>query len=431
MTRAIMSLLLLALPASAQVEMQRPYSATAPHFHFEALNFKTPSSESRFDFYFQIPYSELHFIRSGNEFTAAYEINTRFVGKDGRVAVDESWGEKVNCRGFDETENRNILSSSERHFVVKPGPYALYVTVTEPETGDSYTVQRDILARDFTSQATSISNIMLLFTATASGEKRTIVPNVGGNVFSESDSFPVFYEVYPSDKLDSFNVTTEIIGTENRILYSNSTWFDSRYPVTQIFGEIPKTSLSMSGYVLRVSVRGSNEKGEPITATAETAFSLFFPGLPPTITDLDEAADELLFIASSSTIDSIKASPDIGTKAKRFLSFWHSYHSNLSSDAMFAMREYYNRVSYANEHFTHFFAGWKSDRGMIYILFGPPDNVDRHPFNIDSKPYEIWQYYRKARRFLFVDDTGFGDYRLRSPAWDSNSPYSGMDFTRN
>ena len=53
--------------------------------------------------------------------------------------------------------------------------------------------------------------------------------------------------------------------------------------------------------------------------------------------------------------------------------------------------------------------------GMVFIVLGMPDNIDRHPFDPDSKPYEIWQYYNLNRSFGFKDTTGFGDYRLMNP----------------
>jgi len=55
---------------------------------------------------------------------------------------------------------------------------------------------------------------------------------------------------------------------------------------------------------------------------------------------------------------------------------------------------------------------------MIYIIFGAPNNVDRHPFEVDSKPYEIWAYYELNYSIVFVDETGFGDYRLQTPIWE-------------
>jgi len=62
--------------------------------------------------------------------------------------------------------------------------------------------------------------------------------------------------------------------------------------------------------------------------------------------------------------------------------------------------------------------GWRTDRGMVYIRFGAPENVERHPFETNSRPYEVWRYYNLNYEFVFVDDTGFGDYRLRYPSTD-------------
>ena len=66
--------------------------------------------------------------------------------------------------------------------------------------------------------------------------------------------------------------------------------------------------------------------------------------------------------------------------------------------------------------------------GMIYILFGPPTSVDRHPFEVDSKPYEVWNYYQINKQFVFLDESGFGDYRLITPLSDVYTPPYGSDF---
>jgi hypothetical protein len=83
------------------------------------------------------------------------------------------------------------------------------------------------------------------------------------------------------------------------------------------------------------------------------------------------------------------------------------------------MEEYFARVDYANEKFKSRRDGWKTDMGMVFIIFGNPDYVDRHPFELGSQPYEIWDYYGVNRRFIFVDETGFGDYRSVYPIWDN------------
>ena len=53
--------------------------------------------------------------------------------------------------------------------------------------------------------------------------------------------------------------------------------------------------------------------------------------------------------------------------------------------------------------------------GMIYIIYGEPEQVESHPFELNSKPYQIWYYYSLSRTFVFVDEIGTGDYELQYP----------------
>jgi GWxTD domain-containing protein len=100
------------------------------------------------------------------------------------------------------------------------------------------------------------------------------------------------------------------------------------------------------------------------------------------------------------------------------MEFWKARDPNPNTPRNEKMEEHYARVEFANKHFKHYLDGWRTDMGMVYIIFGPPNNVERHPFDIDAKPYEIWSYYELNHQFIFVDQTGFGDYRLTTPIWD-------------
>ena len=89
-------------------------------------------------------------------------------------------------------------------------------------------------------------------------------------------------------------------------------------------------------------------------------------------------------------------------------------------------REHYRRIAYANVHFapSSGIPGWKTDRGHIYITFGPPDERDEHP-NGDATttlPYERWRYLYidgigNNVNILFIDAAGSGDFRMtRDPS---------------
>jgi len=91
--------------------------------------------------------------------------------------------------------------------------------------------------------------------------------------------------------------------------------------------------------------------------------------------------------------------------------------------------EHYRRIAYANEHYASGIPGWKSDRGMIYIKFGPADETETHNGGTEQRaieegggqtsmyPYEKWRY-----RYLdcigtnveieFVDTTMTGEFRM-------------------
>ena len=58
--------------------------------------------------------------------------------------------------------------------------------------------------------------------------------------------------------------------------------------------------------------------------------------------------------------------------------------------------------------------------GMVYIIYGEPNTIERYPFTENTKPYEIWQYYSANKEFIYVDETGFGDYKLAIPIWDND-----------
>lgn len=63
---------------------------------------------------------------------------------------------------------------------------------------------------------------------------------------------------------------------------------------------------------------------------------------------------------------------------------------------------------------TTFKQGWRTDRGRVLLLYGRPDEIERNPSSIDTKPYETWFYYSLdgGVKFIFGDVSGFGEYEL-------------------
>jgi len=110
--------------------------------------------------------------------------------------------------------------------------------------------------------------------------------------------------------------------------------------------------------------------------------------------------------------------------------FWQRRDPTPDTEENEYKEEHYRRIAYANEHFAAGIPGWKSDRGRIYIMYGPADEVDSHPSGgsyerpieegggeTSTFPFEQWRY-----RYLegigqeiiieFVDTCMCGDYHM-------------------
>ena len=77
--------------------------------------------------------------------------------------------------------------------------------------------------------------------------------------------------------------------------------------------------------------------------------------------------------------------------------------------------EFLKRVGHVNVAFQIMGReGYRTDRGRVYLMYGPPDDYDRHPSDPDARPYEIWTYnsIQGGVLFVFVQRQSGGDYEL-------------------
>ena len=110
--------------------------------------------------------------------------------------------------------------------------------------------------------------------------------------------------------------------------------------------------------------------------------------------------------------------------------FWQRRDPTPDTEENEYKEEHYRRIAYANDHYASGIPGWKTDRGMIYIKYGPPDEIDSHPSGgsyerpieegggeTSTYPFEDWRY-----RYIegigtninieFVDTTMSGEYHM-------------------
>ena len=106
----------------------------------------------------------------------------------------------------------------------------------------------------------------------------------------------------------------------------------------------------------------------------------------PKIKTPEELIDPLAYITTTADYKALKREEN---KKLAVDNFWLNIGKS-TGRARELIRIYYNRVYFANYYFTNDRPGWKTDRGMIYIVYGPPQNMKKSPAG------ETWVYYAKG-----------------------------------
>ncbi len=110
--------------------------------------------------------------------------------------------------------------------------------------------------------------------------------------------------------------------------------------------------------------------------------------------------------------------------------FWQRRDPTPDTEENEYKEEHYRRIAYANDHFASGIPGWKTDRGRIYIMYGPPDEIDDHSSGgtydrpieegggtTSTFPFVDWTYRYIAGvgtniKIEFVDTTMSGEFHM-------------------
>jgi len=405
----------------AQVETtQSPLPDEILPYSVDAVVFaSTRSTQSRLDVFIRVSYENLSFVQRDNAYHASYEVTIDLVDSMGRLYGEKIWTEEVRTATFEESVSSQGYSLTERVFEVPPGRYSLVTVVRDNETRGSRRMTREVVVPDFSAAGLSLSDVMIVSRMTLDEKKKVIVPNVSTNVGGLPDGFYAFFEAYNRDSLEAVNVTIRVLNERDESVLTAKTLSSLVPGRNQLFEKIQSSNFTLGDYTLQIDAySGEDDSLRRPLASTQRKFIVRWRGMPMAVKDVDIAIEQIQYIANPGEIDIINEAETSEEKRRRFLEFWKKRDPNPNTARNEAMEEYYSKVEYANKHFRHYIEGWRTDMGMVYIIFGAPNNVDRHPFDIDSKPYEVWSYYDLNHQFVFVDETGFGDYRLLTPIWE-------------
>ena len=359
--------------------------------------------------FIEIPYSSLQFVKVDDLFLASYQASIGVKNKKDKDLDYQVWTDTIKVLDYVDTKTK---IKNRKHFTSFNLPigdkYQIIGELQDRDTRKKGIVKKKIDLSSYSKKPKLMASTFLLDLNGDWGFQKDKIPTKGFKVREIGDG--VDLQISGFVKPEDFSVNLFLTnGTANdsliqRFTGNGNNGFFNEY----IF--IPSNKFtSLKNDFKIVLEQGKKSDVEEIT------FSTYKTGISNFVNDIDLALKQMNYLLTKEERSSLKGQ-NRKEKEQSFYSFWKIRDPTTETDYNELMEEYYTRVWYANEHFDAWESGWETDLGKIYILFGPPDEIQRtNQTSSSSALYQVWSYNKISKKFVFRDQNGFGDYRLDTP----------------
>lgn len=359
-----------------------------------------------------IPYRELMFRLEGDSYAASFDLIV--VLRDGdRQVTGDLWNVRLETERYADT--RGAARSYRRGVVLPapPGRLRAEVTVSEPRSGHEGLLAQEVEIPDLASEPIVVGKIWFGRCRPDSIAGETPVPPEPllarrfGAGAGEVCAWTSLYAA-PASPGDSAQVQWRVQPQRGEPVPSDRAAFEIAPGGTTLRLPVPIDRLWLGSYDLEIAARAGSRSAKR-TISFEMDESTVSLGKNP-----EQSIALVRYIATGEEIAQLESASS-EDRERVWEEFWKKRDPDPTTPENEFKAEFFRRVQHANEQFGGTGPGWRTDRGMIYIQYGPPDHVESHPHNIDGPPYEVWIYNELRRRFVFVDYDGFGRYELHTP----------------
>jgi GWxTD domain-containing protein len=342
----------------------------------------------------------LSFQRDGGAFVARYRVDLQAVPSGGGAPVKFGQDQTIRVGTFAETQRADESILYQQGLTLSPGDWALTVVVTDLSVGKAGRAEATSHVPAFGPGTFSAPHL----TYQAKGRSRRAAPlgiilNPRGTLAYGGDTATAYLEGY--DLPGPETVPIRLVDARDSVLVRDSLHFTGGREVeSEVFRFTPDSA--PLGEIRIVA-------GNPPHADSARAIVSFSQAW--VVTNFDDMLSLLRYFPASPALDSLRKAPP-AERGHAWRSFWRSTDPNPATSGNEALDEYFGRVALANQRFRgEGVPGWRTDRGEVLIRLGEPDEV------FDASPASEgrlirWGYTQAQLALYFVDETGFGRFRL-------------------
>ena len=182
----------------------------------------------------------------------------------------------------------------------------------------------------------------------------------------------------------------------------------AQYQLAILDFEIPGESFEQGGYRAYVTIRSNGYE-----RSSSNAINLRWKNMPVSLEDPRDAIAPMIHVLTDDQYR-IMMSGDRAQQFKKLFDYWRAQDPSPGTAFNERLAEFYTRVDYSYFNFAsgRILDGALTDRGKVYILYGPPTKTERVLLPGES-PKEVWTYTNNVKReFSFSDPNAKGDYKL-------------------
>ncbi len=304
-------------------------------------------------------------------------------------------------------------------FEIPAGNYTVFAIACDPIKNVCDTAKMNISVANYWKKDYGISGIMLSYTAAATTDNSIynrlgvkMYPNPSGTFDLNSLIAYYYVEVYLPENVE------KTLGISAKILQSD-TLFRKFEPQWQHFagsggyiGGFSIAGIPDGYYTLDIELIDSSgiisfsHKNFSVAKKPQKLLSTVTPEMGENMRDI------LYYLLTPEQIHQFdQLSPP--EKMNFWRKFWASKDLTPETPENEFMEQYLARWNYANRIFAEGNTeGWRTDQGRIYIIYGPPDNIERHTIELSTNSWEMWTYFEKNYFFIFADVLNSGIMKL-------------------
>lgn len=435
---ATLTIMLLAVAASAQVKLLKPYLSTTT-YNVPGL---TPYVENAIAFECR---SAVYKEFEPGQFKASVEVTTIF--KQGDKVCNFS---KIALDSPVVTDTTKIDGAfiDQQRFSLPNGEYLMEIDVVDLNSTKSLPTHDEFTVTvDYNDKVPSVSDILLFDSYEKAAQPSActksgmdFLPRVYPFYGPSDDKLKFYAELYNSDKLydeGKYLVKYYIEAAESSSLMSEFN-FNKRFDVGKVdvlLNSIDISPLPSGNYYLVIEIR---DRSNTLISSNSCFFQRSNPGVGYDMVDLAGVSIANSFVTNPEwTIDTLRRfisyldpicteseqnyvaslvkTDDMVTMQQFLLNFWCK-RAPMNPNAAF--QDYLAAVKRVNMSFqTTAYPGYRTDRGYVFLKYGQPDKIVEVPDEPAARPYTIWHYYQVAnqrdKKFVFMaPDRSTNDYQL-------------------